>query len=85
MNQGCTKCAEFSHSRPIPTHDELDSLHGRLMTAIRNGRLEIELGDLPWSDVMDCTLKCPNCRRRFHLTCETYHGCGGEWRAEKTT
>jgi hypothetical protein len=82
MSQGCSTCTAYSASRPIASHDDLVSWHAILMTAIRSGALEIEFGDLQWDDVIDCTLKCPVCGQRFHLTCETYHGKGGEWRVD---
>jgi len=83
MNEGCAKCAASSDSRPIRSHDDLVSLHAKLMTSIHNRELNIEFGDLQWGDSIDCTLKCPDCGKRFHLTCETYHGSGGEWRVEQ--
>jgi hypothetical protein len=83
MSQGCSTCAAYSESRPIASPDDLVSLHAILMTAIRSGALEIEFGDLQWDDSIDCTLKCPVCSQRFQLTCDTYHGSGGEWRVEK--
>jgi hypothetical protein len=82
MNQSCVTCAAYSDSRPIRSHDDLVSLHATLLTLIRNRALEIEFGDLQWGDYLDCTLKCADCGKRFHLTCETYDGSGGEWRVQ---
>jgi hypothetical protein len=31
-------------------------------------------------DVYEYYFQCPACKQLFHLSCNTYHGNGGEWR-----
>ncbi len=62
---------------------EFRSFHERLiLDFVQKGVLLIVDGDLQWSDYIECGLRCAKCERRFRLTCETYHGSGGEWRPE---
>ena len=82
MAHKCSLCDEFAAPRQIRSKRDIDSLHSSLMASIRGGGLEIESGDLQWADVIDCALKCSGCGRHFHLTCETFHGSGGEWRVD---
>jgi hypothetical protein len=32
-----------------------------------------------YEDVMQYYFECPKCKQVYSLSCETYHGCGGEW------
>lgn len=34
----------------------------------------------PWPDHLSYDFACTRCNARFHLSAETYHGRGGEWR-----
>jgi hypothetical protein len=36
----------------------------------------------PWEDYLNYEFRSTNCGQGFRLTAETYHGAGGEWRAE---
>ena len=33
----------------------------------------------PFDDVMQYYFECPKCSQIYSLSCETYHGSGGEW------
>jgi len=38
--------------------------------------------DTPWpDDIIEHTFQCTQCRQRFLLSVETYHGTGGTWEA----
>ena len=58
------------------------SFHSKLCEDVARGVLRVESGDLQWSDIIKCTIRCAHCGTRFQLVCETYHGSGGEWHVE---
>ena len=58
------------------------SFHSKLCEDVARGVLRVESGDLQWSDIIECTIRCAHCGTRFQLVCETYHGSGGEWHVE---
>jgi hypothetical protein len=39
-----------------------------------------EITENGWSDIVLFEFKCNFCGQRFKLSCETYHGAGGEWK-----
>jgi len=47
--------------------------------AISYSRYENLVIEGPWPDFVDFILICTSCGQRFHLTCDTCHGKGGEW------
>ncbi len=36
--------------------------------------------DGPWDDIVGYYFRCTSCGQLFSLSCEVYHGRGGEWR-----
>lgn len=73
----CPSCRQFTQAK-ITSSQQLQDLHHKLLSSgVQADVLTIVDGDLQWSDVMECTLRCVSCGQRFRLTCETYHGSGG--------
>ena len=33
-----------------------------------------------WDDIVHYEFKCNSCGQKLHLSAETYHGAGGEWK-----
>jgi hypothetical protein len=79
MNQPCPRCAAYAEPQEIRSPGELESILETLRLAIERGNLQIDSGDLQWTDWIDCQMDCPTCGQKFELTCETYHGSGGRW------
>jgi hypothetical protein len=77
----CQKCNEFCGEVRIDLPDDLRRVVDSVTSAVREGRLVVDNGDLSWSDIVECELHCPNCGQKFQLSCETYHGRGGRWGA----
>jgi hypothetical protein len=82
--QPCPHCKRVSSGITFRSADAAAFMlfHSRLMDDVASGLLVVDWGDLPWTDYIDCEVRCPQCGTRFRLTCETYHGSGGEWKIE---
>jgi hypothetical protein len=80
----CDRCDRFGPGRDFTSSDAkaFFAFHARLLEAVESGALEVNDGDVRWGDVILCTLQCSRCEKRFRLSCDTYHGSGGEWRVE---
>ena len=64
----------------IASPTELDAIHRDLVdNGITPGVLRIMDGSLQQGDFISCTLRCTRCGQKFQLTCETYHGGGGNF------
>ena len=87
----CEACEGFSKPRPIGSRAELEALVEALKPAMAAGVLReqrFSRYDTPWSELVDgkglpdiigIHFRCPACKARFTLACETYHGGGGAW------
>jgi hypothetical protein len=78
MNE-CHVCSVFRQEVPIKEPKDLQRIMKFVMPVAQSGGLQIVSGVLEWDDFIDCELLCAQCHLRFRLSCETYHGAGGQW------
>jgi hypothetical protein len=80
----CPRCQDLQANVSFDYSDaeRFKSFHEILSRSVRRGELQLDEGDLQWSDEIECVLHCPRCGKRFRLNCETLHGRGGRWQPE---
>ena len=82
----CARCGDLDQEVPIRTPGELAKVIRVIRGNIDDGTIVVVPGqsfDLPeagpWPDIIDFTFECRECRVRFSLAAEVYHGHGGAW------
>jgi hypothetical protein len=85
----CIHCTDLRDGVAIRTPGELSQAIEILRTRLERGRLtdiSTTVGEPafaalaaagPWPDVIEHTLICTDCARRFRFSIDTYHGRGG--------
>jgi hypothetical protein len=85
----CAQCDGFLERRRVNSPCEYRDLVRQIVATVEEGRFRVLSGTCPletilpsihWhSDHIVHVLGCSTCSRRFRLSVETYHGCGGAW------
>jgi hypothetical protein len=92
----CDRCAEFAALLLIKHPSDLSAairlakrgVVERILEEVPAGPMagNISFRDLrpdgPWDDLVLYRFRCTGCSEAFVLSAETYHGAGGEWKAE---
>jgi len=89
----CTPCSELRLVWPIRSPGELLKAVNIVRQNVDDGTIrEVARGSGPgfddlspdglWEDHLNYKFQCRWCGETFSLIAETYHGGGGEWRAE---
>jgi hypothetical protein len=83
--ESCPQCRQFQSDVSFDYSDAewFKTFHDSLTESAREGALQVERGDLGWSDHIACVLRCARCGALFRLECETLHGRGGCWHPER--
>jgi len=85
----CGQCDGFLERRRVNSPCEYRDLVRQIVARVEEGRLKVLSGTCPLETTLpakrghgDCivhVLGCSSCSRRFRLSVETEHGCGGAW------
>ena len=86
----CTKCDDLCQEVRIRTPSELErvvriakaALDAGVIVDVSRGPLATPMSDLVqpgWPDMVSADFSCAACGALFQLSCETYHGSGGNW------
>lgn len=86
----CTKCDVLCQEVKIRTPGELEravriaksALDAGTVVDVSSGVMATPMTDLlqqGWPDIVSADFRCTACGELFHLSCETYHGSGGNW------
>jgi hypothetical protein len=80
----CNLCEPFADTVKFESAAHLERIIADVRElALTPGILKITKGSLEWDDLIDCMMECAACGQRFVLSCETYHGSGGTWAADR--
>jgi hypothetical protein len=85
----CDQCSGFSERMRLNTPREYLDLVQQLETLVASSVLRLVHGTAPLADLfkdqqwpgdsMTHVFECLNCKQRFKLSAETYHGSGAVW------
>jgi hypothetical protein len=85
----CAQCDGYLERRRVNSPYEYRDLVHQIVATVEEGRFQVLSGTYPletillskrWpGDLIVHVLRCSTCSRRFRLSVETYHGCGGAW------
>ena len=85
----CIQCDGFLERRRVNSPGEYRDLVRQIVATVEEGRLKVLSGTCPLETIPAAerchgdhvvhVLGCSNCSRRFRLSVEIVHGCGGAW------
>src|SRR5579871_3820655 len=85
----CAQCDGFLERRRVNSPYEYRDLILQILATVEEGRFKVLSGTCPLGAILRSkprhgdhivhVLGCSTCSRRFRLSVETYHGCGGAW------
>src|SRR5215469_2619273 len=91
----CAQCDEFLERRRVNSPCEYRDLVRQIVATVEEGRFQLQSGTCPLETILLAkdwpgdhivhVLGCSTCSRRFRLSVETYHGCGGAWEVITTS
>ena len=85
----CAQCDGFLERRRVNSPYEYRDLVRQIVATVEEGKFQVLSGTCPLETILPSrlwpgdhivnVLGCTNCSRRFRLSVETRHGCGGAW------
>lgn len=91
----CAKCDGFLERRRVNSSYEYRDLVRQIVVTVEEGRFQVLSGTCPLETILPSklwpgdrivhVLGCPACSRRFRLSVEACHGCGGAWEVITTS
>ena len=85
----CARCDGFLERKRVNSLNEYRDLVRLILATLEQGTLQVLSGTRPLGEILPSkqtpsglivhVLGCPTCSRRFRLSVEMHHGCGGAW------
>ena len=86
----CEQCKRLTITQRIESQSRLYDILSQIRKFIENDLIQFKKGncdleaimpDKAWpADIIILEFKCTNCQNEFVLSCDTYHGSGGDWK-----